>query len=99
MKSVSVKAKSGKGDSTKQFEENYEIPESIGEAVEHYGEEEVYNCWFQQLIIRLQASLRRPEGTGGRVGAVKKEIYEKMVAAGIDKDEAAVISGYTPPSE
>ncbi len=99
MKSVLVKAKSGKGDDAKTFEQPYDVPETIAEAVQEFGDEEVYNCWYQQLIIRLQASLRRPEGTGGRVGAVKKEIYQKMVDAGIDKAQAASISGYTPPAE
>ncbi len=96
MKTVLVKAKSGKGDDAKDFQDNYDIPETIEEAVSHYGEEEVYSCWFQQLIIRLQAGLRRPEGTGGKVGAVKREIYQKMVDAGIDPSEAARISGHTP---
>lgn len=98
MKTVLVKAKSGKGDDSKSFEEEFDVPETISEAVDQYGDEEVYSCWYQQLIIRLQAGLRRPEGVGGKVGAVKRDIYQKMLDAGIDPATASQISGYTPPA-
>ncbi len=91
MQTVEIKAKkTGEEPITQEVE----LPESLSEAVDMWGEEEVFGLAKQQKVIRIQATMRRPAG-----GEKAKELYNRLVDTGkLGEEQCRQISGYAGSS-
>ena len=92
MKKETIVAKAlGKECGRKEFD----IPENLDEAIKlENGKEGVFNLYIQAKKIVLRSSLYPKVASAGSVS--KKAVYDRMIEAGIKKDIALQVSGYTP---
>lgn len=87
---ITAKAKDG----TVEGEQVFQVAENLKEAVKIDGEEEVFALYYKSKVIKLRANLyAKAPGTGRR--SVRKEVYEKLIQAGMSVSEAERITGYT----
>ena len=91
-----ITATSGKGEDAKTFNQDFELPENINEAIQMYGEDEVFSYFKQQKVIRLQAQLRNP---GQRKTTSTFAVFRKCMDAGMEEKEARHISDYQGPAD
>ena len=66
-----------------------DMPESIHEAIEHLGEDRVYQDFISGWKVRERASLHKPK--------TPAELYKDLIAAGVPEDVARRATGYTGP--
>lgn len=89
-----IKVKSKVGEETKVVEVSYDFPESVGAAVEKYGEEQVQSLLHGAITLKLQALVRQKIDTdedvqaavnnwqpGVRGPVTKKSAFERATAA------------------
>ena len=98
MKTVTVNAKTGSGETEKTFSTDIEMPESLDEAISSYGQEEVFKVWYGATIVRVQGNLRKPEGAKN---TKTLDVYRKLVpmidSGAMSDEQARHVSGYRGP--
>lgn len=102
MQTVTITARTGKGEDVKEFSGEFQKPDSLAEATELEGSEDrVLELYWQIKKISHQSSLRNPGSGESRKGKGKaaKNVYDKCISAGLEDAQAREISGYTGSDE
>ena len=72
-------------------------PDNLKEALELTSEVEVFKCYEKGRVLIERAKLY-PNAGGGKTVA-KKDIYDRLIAAGMPQETAVEISEYDPNAE
>lgn len=82
LKTVTLKAATGKGDAKKEVPFEAELPASLADAIAKEGEKEVFKRYINSLVISLQANKRSeiatPDGADGKPGRKRASYMEEL---------------------